>query len=151
MAAFKQILGGRSRCDHCANPVRWYDNIPVISFILLKTRCRHCSKPISHYHPVPELSSGLYLVAAYLFYGLSAQFVMAAAFGLVLLLLFAYDLRHQLIPNVVVLPAIVAALAVIAAPVHLAPDRTKPTADAGAGRAPLNYLIGGAVGGGSSC
>ncbi len=147
VATLKQILGGRSRCDHCANPVRWYDNIPVISFILLKTRCRHCSKPISHYHPVLELSSGLYLVAAYLFYGLSTQFVVAGAFGLVLLLLFAYDLRHQLIPNVVVLPAIVAALAVIAAQFIL--HQTGQSLQLTLGPVePLNYLIGGAVGGG---
>lgn len=146
-AVLKQILGGRSRCDHCGKPVHWHDNLPVVSFVLLRGRCRHCGQPISHYHPVLELSAALYLVAAYLFYGLTAQFVVAIIFGLALLLIFAYDLRHQLIPNVIVVPAIVGALLVVGIQFILAQTGSLTQLTLWSPD-PIPYLIGGAVGGG---
>lgn len=106
-------LAGRSRCDHCKRRIAWYDNIPLVSFVLLRGRCRHCHKPISEYHPVLELASGLLVAAAYLNYGLTGQGAVAALFGLFMLLIFAYDLRHQIIPNVIVVPAIALALIVL--------------------------------------
>lgn len=109
----KEIAVGRSRCDHCHKPVAWYDNIPLVSFLLLRGECRHCHKRISGYHPVLELSSGLMLLAAYLYYGLTWQGALAALFGLFMLLIFAYDLRHQVIPDVVVVPAIILSLVVL--------------------------------------
>lgn len=108
--SLRDAVFGRSRCDHCRKTVAWYDNIPLASFLALRGRCRHCRKPISHYHPVLELSSGLYLLAAYQFFGLSLQLAVAAFFGLVMLLIFAYDLRHEIIPDVIVVPAIAFAL-----------------------------------------
>ncbi|MDP9212230.1 MAG: prepilin peptidase, partial [bacterium] len=111
--AAEGLASGRSRCDHCKRQIAWHDNIPLVSFLLLRGKCRHCGKQISEYHPVLELTSGLALAAAFLAYGLSWQFVVAGFFGLVMVFLFAYDLRHQIIPNVVVIPAIAMALAVI--------------------------------------
>ena len=109
----KELLFGRSRCDHCHRPIAWSDNIPLVSFLLLRGQCRHCGKPIGEYHPVLELSSGLLLTAAYLYYGPTWQGLVAGLFGLFMLLIFAYDLRHQIIPNVVVVPATVLALVVL--------------------------------------
>lgn len=109
----KELLFGRSRCDHCHKQIAWYDNIPLVSYLLLHGKCRYCGKAINEYHPVLELSSGLVLVASYLYYGLSWQGVVASLFGLVMLLIFAYDLRHQIIPNVIVVPATVLALIVL--------------------------------------
>jgi prepilin signal peptidase PulO-like enzyme (type II secretory pathway) len=111
--AGRDILLGRSRCDHCHRTIAWYDNIPLVSFLWLKGRCRHCHKRIHPHHPVLELSSGLFLLAAFLAYGLTWQFAVGSLFGLVLLLIFAYDLRHQIIPNAVVVPAIGLALVVL--------------------------------------
>ncbi len=111
--AAEGLASGRSRCDHCKRQIPWYDNIPLVSFLLLRGKCRHCGKQISEYHPVLELTSGLALVAAFLAYGFSWQFLVAGFFGLVMVFLFAYDLRHQIIPNVVVIPAIAVALVVI--------------------------------------
>lgn len=107
------IVLGRSRCDHCKRQIAWYDNIPLVSYLWLRGKCRHCGKPIDQYHPVLELSSGLFLAATYLYYGLSWQGLVASVFGLFMLLIFAYDLRHQIIPNVVVVPAIVLSLVVL--------------------------------------
>ncbi len=109
----KELLFGRSRCDHCRKQIAWYDNVPLVSYLLLRGKCRHCGKRIAEYHPVLEFSSGLVLVATYLYYGLTWQGVVASVFGLIMLLIFAYDLRHQIIPNVVVVPAIVLALVVL--------------------------------------
>ena len=109
----KEIMFGRSRCDHCKRQIAWYDNIPLVSYLLLRGQCRHCGQPIDQYHPVLELCSGLLVATAYLYYGATWQMVVAGLFGLFMLLIFSYDLRHQIIPNVVVVPAIVLALVVL--------------------------------------
>lgn len=109
----REIMFGRSRCDHCKRQIAWYDNIPLVSYLRLRGKCRHCGKPIDQYHPVLELSSGLLVAAAYLYYGLTWQGVVASLFGLLMLLIFVYDLRHQIIPNVIVVPAVVLALVVL--------------------------------------
>ena len=109
------LASGRSRCDHCGTQIPWYHNIPLVSFAALRGRCHHCGKPISEYHPTLELISGLVLVASYLAYGISWQLLVAGFFGLVMVFLLAYDLRHQIIPNVVVIPAIAFALVMILA------------------------------------
>lgn len=111
--AAKEIMFGRSRCDHCRRRIAWYDNIPLVSYLWLRGKCRHCGKPIDQYHPVLELSSGLLLVACHLYYGLTWQGIFASLFGLIMLLIFVYDLRHQIIPNVVVVPAIALSLVVL--------------------------------------
>lgn len=140
----KDITVGRSRCDHCGKQIAWYDNIPLLSYLILRGKCRHCGKPISGYHPVLELSSGLLVLAAYLFYGVDWQFLVASVFGLFMLLIFAYDLRHQIIPNVVVVPAIVLALVVLLYQFVLFSDNstiqlTLWSAD------PESYLLGGGI------
>lgn len=141
------ILTGRSRCDHCGHLIAWYDNIPLVSFLLLRGTCRHCRKHISHYHPVLELSAGLYLVAAYLAYGLSVQLAISAIFGPLLLLILAYDLKHQLIPNKVVLPGIALALLLIADNVVLQYAGYTPVLGLWSSD-PASYLVGGLAAGG---
>lgn len=138
------LLGGRSRCDHCGRQIAWYDNIPLLSYALLGGRCRHCGKPIDQYHPVLELASGLLLAAAYLNYGLTGPGAVAALFGLIMLLIFAYDLRHQIIPNVIVVPAIALALIVLLFQFvlfsnHVAWQLTPASAD------PESYLLAGGI------
>ncbi|MSU76352.1 prepilin peptidase [Patescibacteria group bacterium] len=140
----QEIMFGRSRCDYCKKQVAWYDNIPLISYLLLRGKCRNCGKPISEYHPVLELTSGLMLLASFLFFGLTWQFAVAGLFGLFMLLIFAYDLRHQIIPNVVVVPAIVLALVVLLYQFVLFSDNSSMqltlwSAD------PESYLLGGGI------
>ena len=140
-------LTGRSRCDHCRKEIAWYDNIPLVSFIWLRGKCRHCQQMISHYHPLLELSSALWLTAAFLLYGLTLQFGGAATFGLVMLLLFAYDSKHQIIPDVVVFPSVGLAVVLIAAQTVL--NQVDGTVQLLLfSTDPLKYLAGGVVGGG---
>lgn len=96
-----------SRCPSCAAPVRWYDNIPVISWLLLRGRCRSCSQPIASRYPAVELLSGLLWLAAAVSYGVSVQAVIGGFFFWTLLILTFIDLDTMRLPN-----PIVAALAV---------------------------------------
>lgn len=141
------ILTGRSRCDECRRPIAWYDNIPLVSYLLLRAQCRHCAKPISHYHPLLELCSGLYLATTYLAFGLTPVFAIAGAFGLLLLLIFSYDLKYSLIPNVFVVPGIVAATLLIGVQYLLLHSHSGLSL-ALWGSHPVPYLLGGLVGGG---
>lgn len=146
-STLKDVLVGRSRCDHCHTQLPWYDNIPILSFLLLRGKCRKCGTQISHYHPVLEVSSGLLFVAAYLFYGLDSQFFIACFFGLVMLLLFAFDSKHQIIPNLIVVPALLAALVLITAQFFVYQDH--PTLQLTLVEAnPFKNLLGGAAAGG---
>lgn len=147
LSGLSKVVGGRSRCDHCGKSIAWFDNIPLFSFLLLQGKCRHCGKSISHYHPALELSSALYLVAAYLYFGLSLQFAVAGLFGLILLVIFSYDLRHHLIPNVIVLPAILAALVLLAVQFFLYQSNSATSVVLGSSN-PAVYLLGGAIIGG---
>lgn len=147
LSSWRTLLLSRSRCDHCRRQIPWYDNIPLVSFALLGGRCRYCRKPISHYHPVLELSAGLYLVASYLAFGFTPQFFVAALFGLILLLIYAYDLRHQLIPDVFVIPAIVLALLLVAYQFVTFYQGISPPIGLD-GPEPVKYLLGGIVFGG---
>jgi leader peptidase (prepilin peptidase) / N-methyltransferase len=96
-----------SHCPACDAPVRWYDNIPVISWVLLRARCRSCGEPIASRYPAVELLSGLLWLAAAITYGAGVQAVIAGFFFWTLLILTFIDLDTMRLPN-----PIVAALAV---------------------------------------
>jgi leader peptidase (prepilin peptidase)/N-methyltransferase len=97
-----------SHCPSCGAPVRWYDNIPVVSWLLLRARCRACGEPIARRYPAVELLSGLLWLAAALIYGAGVQAVIAGFFFWTLLILTFIDLDTMRLPN-----PIVAALAVL--------------------------------------
>ena len=64
LPAHQSVLKPRSHCPHCLHPIRWYDNIPLLSWIILRARCRHCKQPISWRYPAVELSFALWLAFA---------------------------------------------------------------------------------------
>ncbi|MBI4092878.1 MAG: prepilin peptidase [Candidatus Kerfeldbacteria bacterium] len=103
-------LRGRSRCPHCKHQLAADDLIPVLSFVMLRRRCRYCHKPISWQYPLVELSMGLVALTMMLRYGLSVESWVGTVLGAFLLVIFVYDLRHQLILDRVSIPAMVAAL-----------------------------------------
>ena len=99
-----------SRCPSCEYRLRWFDNIPVLSYVLLGGRCRKCRTPISIRYPLVELiTMALFLVHGAVF-GWSALLVPRLAFACAMVVLFAIDLEHQLLPNVITLPGIVVGL-----------------------------------------
>lgn len=105
------IVHPRSRCPRCHHPIRWYDNIPVLSFAWLRGRCRDCLEPISLTYPLVEILNAALMLAAYFVDGLSLQFLHDAVFIMLLLLLVFTDLFERRIPDLVTVPGIVFGLA----------------------------------------
>jgi leader peptidase (prepilin peptidase)/N-methyltransferase len=105
------IVHPPSRCPHCEAPIRWYQNIPLLSWIVLRGRCAHCKTPVSYRYPLIEaLCGGLYLLVA-LYFGLSWSTLVFWLFFSLLLVITFIDLDHQIIPNVISLPGIVVGFA----------------------------------------
>jgi leader peptidase (prepilin peptidase)/N-methyltransferase len=102
------IVHPGSRCATCGHPLRWYDNLPIVSYVLLRGRCRTCGTWISIRYPIVEfLTMGIF-VAHYAIFGLDALLVPRLAFACAMIVLFAIDLEHHLLPNVITLPGIAA-------------------------------------------
>ncbi len=102
---------GRSRCPHCDNQLKWYHNIPLLSYLFLRGRCAFCHAHISLRYPLVELlnTAGYLYFFAYL--GLSYSFFVWAAMISGLIAIFFIDLDHQIIPDSITLPGIVLGLA----------------------------------------
>lgn len=104
----QSIVRPRSRCPHCARPIAAYDNIPLLSYVLLRGRCRHCRAAISPLYPTVELLSGLFFLLAYLRFGLSPPALKAALLASALIVLAFTDLRERLLPDAITFPGIAA-------------------------------------------
>jgi len=107
----RSIVRPPSACASCGQEISWYDNVPLLSYVLLRARCRHCQVRISLVYPAVELVTGLLIAGCVLAFGLTAQAAVAAVFCAVLVAVSAIDLEHRIIPNRIVLPATVVVLA----------------------------------------
>ena len=107
----KSIVSPASSCPRCGYVLRWYDNIPVLSYLALRGRCRRCKAPISLRYPIVELVTMGVFVAHYLVFGLDILLVPRLLFACALIVLFAIDLEHHLLLDVITLPGIVVGLA----------------------------------------
>ena len=108
----RRSLGGRSGCPTCSAQIEWYDNIPIVSYFLLRGRCRSCGERISPLYPAVEIVTTLLVVAAFWRFGFTAYGALAAAFSAVLVALSAIDVTHRIVPNRIVIPAAGVTLAV---------------------------------------
>jgi leader peptidase (prepilin peptidase)/N-methyltransferase len=106
----KSIVSPPSQCPHCGYVLRWYDNIPVVSYALLGGRCRGCKARISPRYPIVELITMLVFIAHGLVFGLDIMLVPRLLFACALIVLFAIDLEHHLLLDVITLPGIVVGL-----------------------------------------
>jgi leader peptidase (prepilin peptidase)/N-methyltransferase len=97
----ESIVLPRSHCPRCNHAIRWYDNIPVISYLVLRGRCRDCHVPISALYPAVEVLSALVLILTFYVYGLGPEFVKYALLGMLLIVLIFTDLLDRRIPHVV--------------------------------------------------
>jgi leader peptidase (prepilin peptidase) / N-methyltransferase len=102
----KSIVWPGSACGACGHPLAWFENIPLASWAVLGAKCRACRAPISIRYPLVELLTGLMFAAAWWYYGPGLLLVSRLIFGCALLVLFAIDLEHHLLPNVITLPGI---------------------------------------------
>ena len=108
----KSIVAPSSHCPCCQTPIRFYDNIPLVSFIILRGRCRGCQTPISFRYPLVEFLMGLFSLILLLRYGISTLYVIYLAFFASLMLVSFIDLPHRIIPDVISLPGIVIGLVI---------------------------------------
>jgi leader peptidase (prepilin peptidase)/N-methyltransferase len=95
----QSLLCPPSSCPGCQQPIAWYDNIPLFSWLLLRARCRRCGARISWQYPAIEVLVGLIFLGAYLAWGVTPYAVAAALFGTLLLGIAITDVRHYLIPD----------------------------------------------------
>ena len=111
------FLRGKSFCPRCKHTLKWIDLIPVLSFLFLKGKCRYCKKKISIQYPLVEISTGIIFI---LIFNFSAQGGPASGWQFlnlvfwfyvasVLIIIFVYDLKHYIIPDKVLFPAIIIA------------------------------------------
>jgi leader peptidase (prepilin peptidase)/N-methyltransferase len=95
----ESVIRPRSKCPKCGQMITWWDNIPVVSWIVLRGQCRHCAAPISLQYPVIELLVALIWGCSAWYYGLTVTALSAALFGTILLGIGVTDARHYLIPD----------------------------------------------------
>ncbi len=95
----KSIVYPPSSCPVCGARIKWYDNIPVLSYILLKGRCRNCKAKISPVYPTVELLTAIYTVLVYLKFGLTVDFAFYLIFGYMLIVGSFIDFFHYIIPD----------------------------------------------------
>ena len=110
------IVRPASSCPHCGYVLRWFDNVPVLSYVLLRGRCRKCKAGISIRYPIVEVVTTAIFVAHYLVFGPDIILVPRLVFASAMIVLFAIDLEHHLLPNVITLPGIVVGLPFAHAP-----------------------------------
>ena len=106
----RSIVSPASACMECGTELAWRDNVPVVSWLMLRGRCRHCGTRISALYPAVELVTAILVAACVLDFGLTPKAAVAAFFCAVLVAITATDLTHRIIPNRIVLPAFVAIL-----------------------------------------
>jgi len=102
----ESIVTPRSHCPHCQKMIGWYDNIPILSYLVLRGKCRGCKAPISLQYPLVEAVTGLFSLLLMLRFGPSLDYLFYFAFVAALIVITVIDLYHQIIPDVISLPGI---------------------------------------------
>ncbi len=103
----KAISKGRSFCSSCKGEIIWFDNIPLISFIILRGKCRSCSAKISFQYFLVELIAGLSFIFIYYLFGISITSALLAILSIFFIIIFFIDLKHYIIPNELTFPLMV--------------------------------------------
>ncbi len=108
----ESIVFPGSHCPHCNAPIGWYDNIPIVSYLVLRARCRRCGMPISARYPLVELANALFYLALFMHTGATIGFVLLAAIVSMTVALIFVDAEIQILPDVIDLPGIVIGIAI---------------------------------------
>jgi leader peptidase (prepilin peptidase) / N-methyltransferase len=128
----ESFASGRSKCPRCDRQIRAVENIPVLSYIVLRGRCPGCKQAISLSYPLIETATSLLFALAAWKFGMTADAVVFAAFFWVLVVLTVIDLEYKLLPNKIVYPALVAVWVALTATALVRGD-TQRLADAAVG------------------
>jgi len=96
-----------SHCTSCQRSLDWYENIPVFGWVALGGRCRTCRAAISAMYPIVEAITAAVFVVGYVIYGLTPLLAVRVVFACAMIVLFAIDLRHHILPNAITLPGVI--------------------------------------------
>ncbi|PKN32734.1 MAG: prepilin peptidase [Deltaproteobacteria bacterium HGW-Deltaproteobacteria-19] len=102
----QSIVKPASRCPRCGHPIRMYDNIPIVSWLILRGKCRDCGEPISFRYPLVEGLTAILGLTLFKLFGLGLPFLAAFLFVSALVVITFIDLDHQIIPHAITLPGI---------------------------------------------
>jgi len=133
----QSIVHPRSACPSCGRGIAWYDNIPILSYAILRGRCRGCGAAIPARYPLVEAGTALLFGLLFAKLGPTPLFVLLAAFASALVALIVIDARHQILPDAITLPGI--AVGLVSSPLHADPSG-RPVRAAIVGAA-LGYAI----------
>jgi len=100
------VVAPRSACPQCKQPIAFYDNLPVLSWLLLRGRCRNCKAPISPRYLLIELLTGALFVACYAYFGMTLATLKYCVFGFLLLGLIFTDAETKLLPDTLTIPGL---------------------------------------------
>lgn len=103
----ESVITPRSHCPSCKTQISARDNIPVFSYLLLKGKCRQCTVPIPTLYPIIETLMALLLLAGFIKLGASIKFSIFCVIGPALLIIAIIDIKHLIIPDIVIIPGIV--------------------------------------------
>jgi len=107
----KSIVWPASACESCRRELSWYENLPIVSWVVLGAKCRTCRAPLSIRHPIVEALTAIMFGTAAWYYGPTLLLASRLVFGCALIVLFAIDLEHHLLPNAITLPGILVGVA----------------------------------------
>ncbi len=110
LPADQSIVRPGSRCPACERPLRWFENVPILSFVFLGGRCRTCRARISQIYPLVELLTPSVFVLQYAYVGWQPLLAVRLLFSSAMIVLLVIDLRHRILPNVITLPGIAVGL-----------------------------------------
>ncbi len=111
LPAGESIIRPRSRCLECGRTIRWFDNVPILSYVFLGGRCRDCRSRISFVYPAVELMSGIFAAFSVWRYGPTLQALWVYVFLVILVAIACIDWRHQIIPDVLSLGGVILGVA----------------------------------------
>ncbi len=100
----KGVVLSRSSCPKCKNTIRWYDNIPLISYLFLKAKCRNCDYKISFQYFVVELLAATSFVLIYFFFGFTISTLLLLILSIFFIIIYFIDLKHYIIPDELTFP-----------------------------------------------
>ena len=102
----KSVVWPGSACARCGRPLAWFENVPVVSYVLLRGRCRTCGDRISLRYPTVEAITAAMFALGWWYYGPGVLLASRLVLGCALIVLFEIDREHQILPNVITLPGI---------------------------------------------
>ena len=103
----KSVVSGRSYCPKCKKKIAWYDNIPILSYLIINSKCRKCKKKISTQYPLVEFLNIIIFLIIYSFFGFSITSLLLMILAFTFIIIFFIDLKHYIIPNILTFPLMI--------------------------------------------